>query len=93
MIWQPIETAPKDGASVLCWHHIWGMPKYAFLDHCGWKLTETMFAVGIDPTHWIAIPRTPINDCEACGGMGRIMFTADEDIDCLRCHNIPLWAG
>lgn len=34
-------------------------------------------------------PKTPINNCEACGGMGRIMFTADEDIDCLRCHNVP----
>ncbi len=58
--WKDIATAPKDGVSVLCWHRLWDMPKFAF--HIGndeWKLAETMFAVGIQPTHWMPLPEPP----------------------------------
>jgi hypothetical protein len=66
MTWQPIETAPKDGADILIF--IPDMQNYpdnprivsAFWGICGW--TDNA-AVGCqtwgNPTHWMPLPEPP----------------------------------
>lgn len=58
--WQPIETAPKDGSSILAVHWLWKAAKVVFFNADVWRLTESLFAVGIDPTHWQPLPTGPI---------------------------------
>lgn len=60
--WQPMDTAPKDGSRVLCWHPGWLAPESGCLygmfwasngyaaDHGGWKY---------QPTHWRPLPPPP----------------------------------
>jgi hypothetical protein len=61
--WQPItDEQTKEGASFMCWHRLWDCPMWAFYDrnHGTWKLTESMFAVGIPPSHYFPLPEPPI---------------------------------
>jgi len=67
-VWQPMETAPKDGSMVLAWRDGWECPSWV----C-WILnprTKTEFwndLVELDhydnidnpPTHWIELPLYP----------------------------------
>jgi len=65
MVWQPIETAPKDreilvfqSDGVIC-HAEWRQPKYGNGHWGGWGLEEG----GIhDPTHWMSLPSPPRED-------------------------------
>lgn len=68
--WQPIETAPKDGTSVLihtegpgcgaavCFFDTeWGDEGWWMLDDG--KLALELPLRGADPTHWMPLPRGP----------------------------------
>ncbi|WP_176928754.1 DUF551 domain-containing protein [Variovorax sp. YR634] len=71
--WQPIETAPKDGTSILLYtsegiiegywsHNDWEQsPCHATYDGCGGV------AINCRPTHWMPLPAPPTIAC-ATGG-------------------------
>jgi hypothetical protein len=62
--WQPIEIAPKNGASMLCWRP-WksGLPTIFIAYYAnGWVSTygsgdEELAEV--NPTHWMPLPERP----------------------------------
>jgi len=59
--WQPIETAPKDGDSVLTWdgERVDMAHWSTFGDGPGcWVVDNT--DVGIKPTHWMPRPEPPV---------------------------------
>jgi hypothetical protein len=74
MDWQPIETAPKDGTSMLLFYKSVGVV-YGDFDHigtCDWWITfsepgkttdwiQWYLATEEDPTHWMPIPPAPID--------------------------------
>jgi hypothetical protein len=72
MTWQPIETAPKDGTSVLV-YGIWEGELNAQDDECDvWKAHffwdqwcvdggEYYSQHVVDPTHWMPLPEPPKN--------------------------------
>jgi hypothetical protein len=56
--WQPIETAPRDGAWVLGWAY--GEPLVVRWLNGQWVETFRGEEVGFDyPTHWMPIPKGP----------------------------------
>lgn len=66
--WQPIETAPKDGRSILCFIPLsggcdrmlvlrWDDGKFLG-EPAQWK-TDVHSFVGFDPTHWMPLPTPP----------------------------------
>lgn len=67
MIWQPIETAPKDGTLIVCWqtrrpngakvkaHHRCCVAR--FVTHWGWLALPGNFIK--EPTHWMPLPVPP----------------------------------
>lgn len=57
MAWQPIETAPKDGADILTWD---GNDQCVlFFSQHGHGWTAGNPAVGYNPTHWQPLPAPP----------------------------------
>jgi len=61
MIWQPIETAPRDGTSVLVYSSKW-FPgtndcDIAFVAFGVWETLEGMR--NMNPTHWMPLPSPP----------------------------------
>lgn len=62
MDWQPIETAPKDGTSVImAGFDVWGLDwlNVAFFEDGQWQ-HETGSEWGICPaTHWMPLPEPP----------------------------------
>lgn len=67
--WQPIETAPKDGSSVLLWSEAWDMSWGVVIgsyDAGAWVTSEGQTADddedefgSIAPTHWMPLPPPP----------------------------------
>lgn len=59
--WQPIETAPKDGRSVLVWWEHWALrPIVAYYHYQdGWLASEKLGSEGGGPTHWMPLPDPP----------------------------------
>lgn len=61
--WQPIATAPKDGAAVLVWSAGVGLVGLCRYDGSDWELVGgglySRWAVEDDPTHWQALPEPP----------------------------------
>ena len=63
--WAPIETAPKDGTSVLCYSSMTGPYNSSWDNHletfpCGyWGVTGEWFPVA---THWMPLPNPPSLD-------------------------------
>lgn len=61
MDWQPIETAPKDGAWVfLCWPTLPISSAYpvAFWDD-DWVFVGNQWVPPPEPTHWMPLPPSP----------------------------------
>lgn len=65
--WQPIETAPKDGTRVLLIHaqsgFVMGYYKSWQLDGKSgglWRY-EGIHTANVEPTHWMPLPKPPIN--------------------------------
>lgn len=72
MIWQPLETAPKDGSRIMVWD---GAPYFArWAERCefaqfengpGWQIFEcedSFYSCGLlpnEPTHWALCPKGP----------------------------------
>jgi hypothetical protein len=69
--WQPIETAPKDGTSVLIsstnWRTTWrgyyraqGFAPEQEIDNWGEGWTRENYSdIGLIPTHWMPLPEPP----------------------------------
>ena len=51
--WQPIETAPRDGAEILGYHQSLGVWIVS------WDSDEEGFSPGFQPTHWMPLPEPP----------------------------------
>lgn len=73
--WQPIETAPKDGAPILSWDG----SQCAVIAYCGCKKTWHLLEGDNEPhescptpwkgvTHWIALPAPPGEPIPFFGG-------------------------
>lgn len=58
MDWQPIETAPRDGTSVLCWSSVYDAPVVAKggADGTFW---EGDWEYEVRATHWQPLPDPP----------------------------------
>lgn len=59
MIWQPIDTAPRDGTKILgCEAHD-GEPYLQVIEwgQFGWVFADGEY--GMFPTHWMPIPEPP----------------------------------
>lgn len=60
--WQPIETAPKDGVSILAFHpspYTGGRIATMIWDGTGWRADIHSF-VKLRPTHWMPLPKPPV---------------------------------
>ena len=59
--WQPIETAPKDGSSILLTDSSDGSIKECRWDYClGWgDPVYSEWSFGGKPTHWMPLPEPP----------------------------------
>lgn len=61
--WQPIETAPKDGTTLLVWNPTWYQGKGGqcvgvwFRPESKWYSIE--ITMSIQPTHWMPLPEPP----------------------------------
>lgn len=56
-LWQPMETAPKDGTDVLVW--CGGAMFIACMDVGRWFFDRTDHSVKPVPTHWMPMPEGP----------------------------------
>jgi hypothetical protein len=64
MTWQPIETAPKDGTTLLVFDRNDGPVVAEWERHFGGMWTVSAYAldtsrVSCDPTHWMYLPIAP----------------------------------
>lgn len=77
MMWQPIETAPKDGSAILAWGAGLGHLIAAFDREYGWGYRWCMldgqnYSFASSLTHWLPLPAPPatqrgINDSVPVG--------------------------
>ena len=63
MEWQPIETAPKDGAWVFLYWPTMSISAYPAVGHShgdeyGWETVNRDYGE-VYPTHWIPLPEPP----------------------------------
>lgn len=58
--WQPMETAPKDGTSIIAFVPGFGMGAMVlfWLDHY-WREPAQHMALKRDPSHWMPLPEPP----------------------------------
>jgi hypothetical protein len=61
-MWQPIESAPKDGTSILGCYDDW-MEVIRYIDNLGWHNGDNSINSG-DWTHWMPLPEPPNNGRE-----------------------------
>lgn len=64
MVWQPISTAPKDGAPILVWDgkNMTTVSWHSGYDHDEWSLCAPgLYAddYAFYPTHWMPLPEPP----------------------------------
>jgi hypothetical protein len=68
MTWQPIETAPKDGSTVILWFSDGSFlnigryrPRGAVRKHphCGWVTAWDFDPFIKQPSHWMPLPEPP----------------------------------
>lgn len=67
--WQPIETAPKDGARILLWGRYWSdgqdwfkEPLYGQFSGRRWEAWGPGGPFGVRPTHWTPLPEPPTHE-------------------------------
>jgi len=63
-MWQPIETAPRDGTEVIVWSKQQSSPYLATWDDThGWMVPDTCphswTELLVMPTHWTTMPTPP----------------------------------
>lgn len=59
-MWQPIETAPKDGRKLLMWHPGFGLDALVLYWMDGyWREPANGLGLKSDPSHWMALPAPP----------------------------------
>jgi len=58
-VWQPIDTAPKDGTRILLWNEIWEAPSTGQYYFEGWRIDFSVPPFKYQPTHWMQLPDTP----------------------------------
>lgn len=56
--WQPIETAPKDGESILAWLPHLALPGCIYYSGGHWRWVTNGGWAGV-PTHWMPLPPPP----------------------------------
>jgi hypothetical protein len=57
MTWQPIETAPRDGTTVLAWCDEWKHARTAWAyESDQWQAAPPSI---FQPTHWMPLPAPP----------------------------------
>ncbi len=60
--WRPIETAPKDGSTIIGWCREWGEPQT--IDWSKGEFGEHWYTAVMlpryQPTHWMPLPKPPI---------------------------------
>lgn len=61
MEWQPIETAPKDGARILIGRvgHPWVFSAWWNERHTHWATGKSPMDFFAEPTHWMQLPEAP----------------------------------
>lgn len=62
MKWQPIETAPKDGTPIICFHPSDGFSDEMSIDVLWWDMGAWLYnaePVADQPTHWMPLPAAP----------------------------------
>jgi len=60
--WQPIETAPKDGAVIMAIRNeegFSGIPNFISWDEDDWRHYQKIAYVKHQPTHWQPLPASP----------------------------------
>jgi hypothetical protein len=57
--WQPIETAPKDGAAVLVANG-GKCQAVAFYQNSDWFTTVSFTLLDPSPSHWMPLPEPPV---------------------------------
>ncbi len=71
MDWQPIDTAPRDGSTVLAWRADWERPsfvRWALSARTGtgcWNDADRSDGCSLEeepPTHWLRLPPLPQAD-------------------------------
>lgn len=98
MNWQPIETAPKDGTTVLVYPPLWdgrtcsiaiyNEDKYNRNPRPFWDRDDGMGKVTrsreTPPTHWMPLPAAPEEECRTCSGHGAVgnVLTTEPCPDC-----------
>jgi hypothetical protein len=63
--WQAIETAPKDGRSVVLWWPYWSALRPVigwWTMNLGWQANEVLEGDSEPPTHWMPLPAPPEGD-------------------------------
>ena len=58
-VWRPIESAPKDGTSILVCNHRNGVTQCAVYLSKRWLTTWQHEEITTEPTHWMPLPETP----------------------------------
>lgn len=59
-MWQPIETAPKDGTNIIANVPGFGMGKMVlFWMDSRWRESAQMLGLKVEPTHWMPLPQPP----------------------------------
>lgn len=88
MGWEPITSAPLDGAEVDLWDGVRRVPNCHY--HCGdwlwWNSTsvddEPTWITVKSPTHWRPIPKAPASVQQNGGGDCSCHFRGFGDCDC-----------
>jgi hypothetical protein len=70
--WQPIETAPKDGATFIIGrddseHHAYSGVAYWSLGRFRDPTESVTKTVWVDPTHWMPLPAPPVHANQGAG--------------------------
>ena len=60
-MWQPIETAPKDGTRIIVANarHVWCNVSWEKMKRVPDRWATVLGPIPIEPTHWMPIPKPP----------------------------------